>query len=40
MATIGSIEPNPGTPRIPSSESLPSEASCSVNSSPMVPSIL
>ena len=38
IATIGNIEPNPGTPRNPSSDSLPSGASCSVNSSPMDPS--
>ena len=38
IATIGNIEPNPGTPRNVSSDSLPSGASWSVNSSPMDPS--
>ena len=38
IATIGNIEPNPGTPRNPSSDSLSSGVSCSVNSSPMDPS--
>ena len=39
IATIGNIEPNPGTPRIVSFDSLLSGASWSVNSSPIEPSI-